>query len=483
MRRILSASTAAAAAATLLVATAPVAQAHESIDLAFAVPDPAAQLQASSNVHHITRLPEHQGTSGGRLLGDRFYLTDPRGVHVYDVSDPLDPVKLGELRVFQTNTTNVALGQEDPDTNGEILLLDGTDLANPDGIGLMIIDVSDPANMSVLATMNQTAHTWTCIADCTYAYGRDGEIVDLADPSNPVLVDNNWRTAVEIGTSQSGPGYTHDVTEVGPGRAMSAGQNSTYIDTTDPANPKRLTSILTQFHTFGYHGVEWANQGTDEIVVLGTEIAPDNATGEAGSDCQDEGSVIETYRTTNVLAAEAAVAGGSRFGNPTFELLDSWLVEGRGVGVDGQAPAHVLYCAHWFNLHPEWSNGGMFAAGYYEWGTRFVEVDNEGQMSEFGWFLPSDGYTSSAYWITRDVVYALDYTRGLDVLQLDIEAAPDPSPEGEVAAGEADFEDLPAPAPVVPAEVPTTPVTGAGSVGLAIGLMGLGSGALRRRRR
>ncbi|MFT5222578.1 MAG: hypothetical protein ACI867_000882 [Glaciecola sp.] len=449
------------------------------------VPDPAANIQTSANVTHLERFPEHRGTSGGRLHGDRFYLTDSTGVHVYDVADPTKPTKLGSLLTPQSST-GVALGQEDPDTNGKILLLDASNPESPSAGRLQIIDVSDPANMSVLAEVAQTAHTWTCISDCTFAYGRDGEIIDLRDPSNPIMTDVNWRDAVEVGTSQSGAGYTHDVTEIRTGRAISAGQNSTLMDTTDPANPTRLTSLLTDFHTFGYHSAEWANQGQDEIAIFGTEIAPDTNAAEstAGSDCQDEGSTIASYGTSQILQGESALDGGSRFGTREFELLDTWKVEGRGAFVEGQAPAHVLYCAHWFDLHPQWSNGGLFAAGYYEWGTRLVEVAPDGTMSEFGWFLPSDGYTSAAYWISRDVIFVADYVRGLDVIQVDLAAAPAPSPEGEVAAGAMDFEDLPAAVPAATVQdVPTTPVTGAGMTGLVVGVLGMGWGLRLRRRR
>ncbi len=471
MRRLLTPSLTAVA---LLAMPAPAALAHSFDATAIGLPDPTADFQSSDNVTHVLRMPQHQGSAGGRLLDGRFYVTDPRGVHVYDVSDPLAPVLLGSLTLFQTNLTNAVLGQEDPDTNGRILLLDGTNPEAPDeGIGLHVVDVSDPADMSVIAEVDVTDHTWTCVADCTYAYGRTGHIVDLTDPSNPELLATTWKASAEVD-----PGYTHDFTEVAPGRLFSAGQPSVYLDTTDPAAPTLLTQIDTSFHTLGYHGVEWARDGQDSLVVLGTEIAPDDATGEAGSDCQAEGSVIQTYRTTDVLASEARLAEGARTFSGQFELLDSWKVEGRGVGPDGQAPFHVLYCAHWFNLHPEFSDGGLFAAGYYDWGTRIVQVAADGSMSEYGWYLPSDGYTASSYWVSRDVLYTLDYVRGLEILQVDVEAPADPSPEGEVAAGELDFEDLPAPDD---GGGPTTPVTGSGLAGLAIGTLGLGLGLRRRR--
>lgn len=472
------------AAALVLLSVPAMASAHPVALIG--LPDPVADLQTSDNVHHVLHFPEHRATSGGRLFDGRFYITDATGVHVYDVADPLNPVKLGSLLVPQIGQ-GLALGQEDPDTNGRILLLDAMQTDSPSAGRLQIVDVSDPANMSVLAEVNQTAHTWTCIADCTYAYGRDGEIIDLNDPSNPVLLPNTWREGIGLpATGNGGANYVHDITEVGPGRAVTAGQTSTYVDTTDPANPVALATNPTSFYTLGYHGIEWANGGQDDIVVFGTEIAPDNGTPEnaTGDDCQDEVSVLATFATSDLLAGESAVESGGKFGTREFIPLDTWKVEGRGAYVDGQAPGHVLYCAHWFNLHPEWNNGGLLAAGYYEWGTRIVQVASDGSMSEYGWFLPSDGYTSAAYWITRDVVYVADYVRGLDVIHVDVEAAADPSPEGQVASGEIEFEDLPEPVAVPAAEEgPTTPVTGAGMVGLAMGTLGAGWGLRLRRRR
>ena len=59
----------------------------------------------------------------------------------------------------------------------------------------------------------------------------------------------------------------------------------------------------------------------------------------------------------------------------------------------------------------------MLAAGWYHSGTRFLDVDAKGKIKEVGWFLPNGGGTSGAYWITDEIVYAVDYTRGIDVLR------------------------------------------------------------------
>ena len=55
--------------------------------------------------------------------------------------------------------------------------------------------------------------------------------------------------------------------------------------------------------------------------------------------------------------------------------------------------------------------------GWYEHGTRFLRVSSKGKISEVGYFLPAGGSTSAAYWVGRNIVYAVDYNRGLDILR------------------------------------------------------------------
>ena len=364
---------------------------------------------ASDNVDWISVNPRHTGSSGGRLYEGYFYVTDPRGIFIYDVTNPASPVLTGSLTAPQIGT-GTALSQEDPDTNGRILLLDAVDPAAPGGNRLLVIDVSNKTAPRVIGSLATTDHTWTCVADCTYAYGRTGGIIDLTNPSSP-KVAANWKTAV------TGSGYTHDFTEVAPGRLMSAGQPSFYIDTTAPTAPKKLTTIKTSFSSLGYHSAVWPRDGQDKFLVMGTEIAPAGANNTAGSDCQGDGE-IATYDTSAVLAEEAAeLANPDGWGPANFTKVDFWEIPGRGNYADGRAPFHTLYCGHWFDTHPDWNDGGLIAMGHYDFGTRFLKVDAAGDISEVGWFQPVGGYTASAYWISKDIVYVLDYRRGLDILR------------------------------------------------------------------
>jgi hypothetical protein len=389
---------------------------------------------SNGSVEYLGRFPEHAGTAGGAPSEDGrlFYLTDPRGVYIYDTSDPADPKRLGSVAVYQTRANSglgTALGQEDPDTNGEILLVDGS--TSPAGAAaLQVVDVSDATSPKVLASVPVTDHTWTCVSgtddtgelnSCAYAYGRTGHIIDLTDPAKPERTQASWRTAT--GYSQ----YTHDLTEIRPGLVMTAGASAALLDTSDPTNPVLLTEIgdRKRFASLGYHSVEWADEGRDRYVVLGTEIAPGAVAGAppntAGSDCKGPDSVIETWDATAVLGALQAYEQSRNprvFEGVEFKKVDAFDASGRGIFLTGQAAASQLYCAHWMELHPGFADGGRMAVAYYNRGARFVDVDAEGKMTEFGWITPAEGYTGSPQWISDDVVYLMDYRRGLEVVRI-----------------------------------------------------------------
>ena len=85
---------------------------------------------------------------------------------------------------------------------------------------------------------------------------------------------------------------------------------------------------------------------------------------------------------------------------------------------DGNPPANGLGCsAHWFGAHPTFDNGGIVAMGYYEHGTRFLNVDKRGKISEVGYFMPIGGNTIATYWVSNKIVYSFDVQRGLDILE------------------------------------------------------------------
>lgn len=405
---------AAAAAAALALGFAPTGAAPT----ATAPTLPGVGGFASEGVEHLAWFPEHNGTAGGRLLDGFFYVTDPRGVSIYDVSEPASPQLVGSVDVQQTYL-GVALAQEDPDTNGEILLVDAYEQGSTAVLGkLMVVDVSDKTAPKVLSSIGVTDHTWTCINDCTGAIGRSGGIIDLTDPANPVQLPVNWKNVA--GAVQ----YAHDLTEVRPGIVLSSGQPSHLLDVRDMENPVHLGQVDSSFSYYGYHGNQWPQNGSDRWLLMGTELSHRSAQrGAAGYDCNDGGNSEGVFHTYDAAAASDALDAyldGTpldtkiAFGQPAGE----YMLAGRGVWADGNAPGNtLLYCTHWFDAHPTFADGGLVTIAAYDWGTRFLEVDGEGGVTEIGWFQPVGGLTGASYWISEDIVYAMDYRRGMDVLR------------------------------------------------------------------
>ncbi len=386
----------AAATATVLM-TAPLAAAEPNLP----VSDDAGF--SSDNVEWVSINPRHSGTSGGKLVGKYYYLTDPRGLFIYDTSTPESPELVGQLDAPQIGT-GAALAQEDPDTNGKLLLLNAYHSDGGSASALLVVDVRDKTAPEVVGSIGLSDHTWTCFLDCKYAIGRTGYVLDLRDPTEPKEI-GNWKEHVNQ------PNYMHDFEEVAPGLLIGAGQPSFFLDMRNPTKPRELTAFSPGFHRLGYHSAIWPRNAKDSLLLMGAEVAPQGSTSNAGSDCaQEDVHALATYD------ARAVAKRGPRPG-ANFKKLSEWRVEGRGVYADGNAPGHTLYCGHWFDPHPNWKNGGIVAIGHYDWGTRFVEVSRNGKMKEIGYFQPVAGHTSSAEWISDDIVYAHDYRRGLEILR------------------------------------------------------------------
>jgi hypothetical protein len=106
-----------------------------------------------------------------------------------------------------------------------------------------------------------------------------------------------------------------------------------------------------------------------------------------------------------------------------LRLLDSYRPSTQ-TPTTGGAAAYETYCSHWFTPRPGWKDGGQVAVGWYEHGTRLLQVAETGKIKEIGWFVPAATTASAAYWVTKDLLYVLDYQRGLDILRVHDGKAP-----------------------------------------------------------
>ncbi|MDQ3985766.1 MAG: hypothetical protein M3280_04630 [Actinomycetota bacterium] len=347
----------------------------------------------SENVQHVAFVPFEVGTAtGAKVVGKYLYVTSWKNLSIYDVSNPVDPQLVAhEMFGFKFENENVS-------TNGKILLF--AEQAPVDS--LHVWDVKNkrkPQEMSVLT--GGGTHTATCILDCKYSYGSydlagpqgpstGGALVDLRKPGKPKQL-GYWNAKLPADK-------IHDVTEVAPGRVLTASMPLMYVDARrNPLRPKLLargTNIDKREHS-----VAWPRRGKDRFIISSfeTNVTPRC---EAGT---GEVTVWDTsrWRRTN-----------------TFTIADKWTIT-NGTHVDGRPAANVgLGCSpHWFETHPGFRNEGLVAIGYYEHGTRFLGVSPNGKISEEGYFLPWQGSTSAAYWVTDRIVYSVDYERGIDILK------------------------------------------------------------------
>jgi hypothetical protein len=101
----------------------------------------------------------------------------------------------------------------------------------------------------------------------------------------------------------------------------------------------------------------------------------------------------------------------------TFTMIDEYRMI-NGTYVDGNPAVNQVGCSsHWHEAHPDFANGGIVAAAFFEHGTRFIDVSSKGKIKEVGWFMPAAGSTGAVYWINDEIVYAVDYNRGIDILR------------------------------------------------------------------
>jgi hypothetical protein len=353
----------------------------------------------SDNVEYVGFLPFEEGSgepvpgqpqeivssTGANIRGDFMYLTGWKSLSIYNISDPLKPKLTAYKPVgFMFENENVA-------TNGEIMLFS----ESLPGNALHVYDVSDKTRIREIATVEGAGdHTTTCILGCRWAYGSDGSITDLRDPRNPRLMSQDWHRLT--GLNQDG---AHDVDEYKPGFLVTSPISDDFqvLDVRNPLAPKVIgRGKHPQPDDFLFHSGTWPRAGQDKFVLMQGEM-------NFKTRCDRGQGPVMTYDK---------VEGTSR-----FALKDRYRVE-NGTYVDGAPPINVLGCsAHWFEVHPTWKNGGLMALGYYEHGTHFLRVAGDGQIRRVGYFLPHAGSTSAAYWLNRRIVYAVDYTRGIDILR------------------------------------------------------------------
>jgi hypothetical protein len=364
----------------------------------------------SDNVEFVRSIKTDVGlTAGATVVGNRLFVTSAKNLAIYDISKPEDPQPMGLLNL------NVAWENEEVPTNGRILAISNDWFqfvpscyvagARPLNC-LQLFDVRDPAAPKELTPIPQNGdHTSTCVLDCQYLLGSEGSITDLRgvlDGAEPKDLGSWFDGVVAKGGAR--PRDCHHVRELRPGIVMTACQPFNVISVLPEhggsiTEPVILATGANADERF-VHSVRWPRRGEDELALTGGEI-------NFNPQCGDDLSAFATWD-----ASETDETG--TFAGPLDEVRPT-----NGTYADGKPPANHLGCSvHWFQEHPTFKNGGLVALAEYENGVRFLQIAKDGQITEQGFWLPLGGSTSSPKWAPGgEVLYAIDYERGIDVLR------------------------------------------------------------------
>jgi hypothetical protein len=354
----------------------------------------SAAPETSAGVSVVGSLPD-RGVISAKAVGQHLYVSSLTGVTIYDISVPQAPVRVGGLAL--PNAQN-----EDVDVGSGIMLV-SDDPYGGRGV-LHVIDVRDPANPRPLSTYRTWApgigdlslplprkrgigHTASCIQDCRYAWLAGSstgiDIVDLRDPANP-------RRAGGFGARETAGGLgTHDVQVDSSGLAwITGGRGTAAYDVSNPVRPR----LVARTNARGRQG-PWNNfihhnslRLRDDVVAITEE--------DFGGQCRNAGT-LQTWRVS-----------GRR-----LTPLDSF-------GVERDSSAQVMCSAHYFD-----ARDGLIAQGFYEQGVRLVDASDPRRLRQVGYYVNRPGLFWGALFAPTDptgsTVYALDHSRGIDVLALD----------------------------------------------------------------
>jgi hypothetical protein len=365
---------------------------------------------SSDNVEYLGSIKQDVGlTTGAKVVGDRLFVTSGKNITAYDISKPESPVTLGTMHF------NIAWENEEVPTNGKVLAV-ASDFysAMPECMAALAVDgciqffdVRDPANIKLVGSVPVANHTAECVLDCQWFYGRAGTIVDTRGilDGRPPTVAGNWID--ELKTQGVDSKSCHHIREIRPGVLLTACRPFSVI-TVNPedapgASPVHPKVLYTGESDAFVHSARWPRGGNDDLVLIGGET---NFTGR----CNGANGEFRTY------SAEAVNDGKSdKFDGPIGRLQPA----GNGTYTDGKPVANHLGCSvHWFQEHKTFKNGGLVALSEYEDGVRFLQVKKDGSITEQGFFAPLGGSSSSPKWApSGDVVYSLDYDRGIDIIR------------------------------------------------------------------
>ena len=404
------------------------------------VEDALNQVIASENVTLVKNMPE-----GGSAISIQFssdtphmYLSSLKGIHVYEISDPENPQLVGFEPLPHYQNEAMSIGER---KNGDKFLLVGSTLAavstagdvDADSRYVIVVEVTDPANPEAVGgtVTDSRTHTVSCLStQCDYAYtdGRTQGVISIVDL-------RNFHDPKMAGTFTSvvPQGHDQDVDDAGFLWHV-GGQGAVALDVSKPTKPVQLASTngqaiggMTEYNGFILHNSARPNakkfkaNSAPSLKNGNVLLATEEDTGEG--ECGPELGAFSTWHIPYVDAKRYKKDNPQLGpGKGRIAPLDIWYPEDSGV--------YGAHCsAHYFDYH----ESGLVAQGWYELGTRIMDVRNPRDIKQVGYFLaPGATETWAAYWVPErdkkgkvtgknsNIVYTADLVRGVDILRVDM---------------------------------------------------------------
>ena len=426
---------------------------------------------ASKNVDVVATIPDTEQVTAlnflrygkGRRARDVMVANGQFGLKTYDVTDPANPVPLGEL-----GNDALRLPGDPPDAQRQFWqnedmevdqrrklvfmardprAYDGT-TSDPAAVaGLYIVDASDPADLRLVDFHElPTGHTSTCVHGCRYLWtggpasnteqqdewplGRPIFVTDVRDPENPVTSP----IAVDTDRADGVTAYAHDVDVDAAGIVWVSGLGGVrgyHVRGVhrDPVTGRARRATPTE-------PVPYAGGGFEESVAptgfMHNSFRPVRRTLRDGPRPGRGG-----YRPGELLFAteEAFGGGGVCDGEGVFAIAslrgsyggqawrstpeDPFRLETVGTWSPAEQEGTILntFCsAHYFEVRDR-----LVAYSWYGQGTRFLDVSDPTAPVQVAYHRP-EGSVSWAPYFRRGHVFIADYGRGVEIVTVSAEA-------------------------------------------------------------
>jgi hypothetical protein len=364
-------------------------------------------LAKSSNVQLLGNVPT--GPALGIVFADHWaFVTGPVGLTVLDIAVPAAPriVAVHPIPHFEN---------EDVDLCGDTLLITNDRAEEDIGSVLYTFDVSTPTRprlasitpVGLTGSGRGAGHIASFVSeDCSQMWLDGGDLVEVFDMTD-AAAPRSLGKFESVASLSAGFKVTHDTERDPRGVLWSVGGGGAagYRLTADPLAPELVASSgATAVNPSPYNDFILHNSQRDGRTLLITEEDYVDTDETPPGGCRGQGK-FETWSVS-------MRPGGLR-------PLDTWMTELNGS--DSKAIAAVNCSSHWFDEHRD-----LVAVGWYEQGTRFLDVHDPRDIRQVGFYLPANGSTWAAYWSptdpTRSIVYTADAYLGVDVLRIDRKA-------------------------------------------------------------